>query len=214
MLVPLLIAAVVGYLLGSLPFGYVVACAKGVNIFEVGSKSPGATNVRRTVGKGPGNLVFLLDMLKGIAAAAWPILFFVAYRLEAQVFSLFLAVVGHSCSCFTKFRGGKGVATTAGGFLVLMPFEAAVGAVVWIVLFFSLRYVSLASIAAAIALPVAAFFFDEPQLLKGLAVVIAAFVIMRHRANIGRLLNGTENKFARKSETPARPGDTSPDKPR
>src|SRR5215471_15855679 len=75
MVVPLLIALVVGYLLGSLPFGYLVARAKGVNIFEVGSKSPGATNVRRTLGAGPGNLVFVLDALKGAIATGWPLLF-------------------------------------------------------------------------------------------------------------------------------------------
>src|SRR5438874_3515704 len=76
MLLPLLIAAVVGYLLGALPFGYLVARARGVNIFEVGSKSPGATNVRRSVGSGPGNLVFVLDALKGAIATGWPLIFF------------------------------------------------------------------------------------------------------------------------------------------
>src|SRR3954471_4450717 len=115
MLTPLLLALVVGYLLGSLPFGYLVARAKGVNIFEVGSKSPGATNVRRVLGAGPGNLVFTLDAIKGAAAAWWPL--HVAYgpvladrgvALYAAVVGLLAALLGHSFSCFTKFRGGKG----------------------------------------------------------------------------------------------------------
>src|SRR5687767_15751256 len=111
----LLIAAFVGYLLGSLPFGYLVARAKGVNIFEVGSKNPGATNVRRVLGSGPGNLVFFLDALKGAVATGWPL---VLKRLDAgcecgaelitgmAVAGLVGALLGHSFSCFTKFRGG------------------------------------------------------------------------------------------------------------
>jgi glycerol-3-phosphate acyltransferase PlsY len=126
MLTPILIAAVVGYLLGSLPFGYLVARAKGVNIFEVGSKNPGATNVRRVLGSGPGHLVFALDALKGATATAWS-LFHVQWSTEngaptsfgisfatgqvpeiyAAVAGLVGALIGHSFSIFTHFRGGK-----------------------------------------------------------------------------------------------------------
>src|SRR5687767_14281833 len=126
----LLIAAFVGYLLGSLPFGYLVARSKGVNIFEVGSKNPGATNVRRVLGSGPGNLVFFLDALKGAVATGWPRLYFLWKALafgnsasdatdavSAAVAGLIGALLGHSFSCFTKFRGGKGVATATGGLL-------------------------------------------------------------------------------------------------
>src|ERR1700678_1092524 len=137
MLVPLALAAASGYLLGALPFGYLVARSRGVNIFEVGSGSPGATNVRRVLGRGPGNLVFFLDALKGAPAAALPLLLSRAYLLRPPPASaapaqgvdpaivlgcvgLALAIVGHSFSCFTRFRGGKGVATAAGGLLVLM----------------------------------------------------------------------------------------------
>jgi glycerol-3-phosphate acyltransferase PlsY len=219
-----LIAAVVGYLLGSLPFGYLVAKAKGVNIFEVGSKNPGATNVRRVMGSGPGNLVFFLDALKGMIAA-WPVLWrglgtdalYPAHGMEyivlwtrdssheMAVIGLASALIGHSYSCFTKFRGGKGVATAAGGFLVLMPVPLLIAAAIWVATFYASRYVSLASILAAVALPVAAFFFGQPLLLLGLAAVIAAFVILRHRANIVRLLNGTENKFVKKPAPPQPP---------
>jgi len=202
-LTPLVIAAVVGYLLGSLPFGYLVARAKGVNIFEVGSKSSGATNVRRVLGAGPGNLVFFLDVLKGVAATAIPweeiIKSFFTDReaVSLHIAGLIGALLGHSFSCFTKFRGGKGVATAAGGFLVLLPFETLIAGAVWILAFYASRYVSLASILAAVTLPVATFFLNQSSLLLGLSALIAAFVIIRHRANIVRLLNGTENKFVR-----------------
>src|SRR3954466_13119419 len=120
MLTPLLIALVVGYLLGSLPFGFLVARSKGVNIFEVGSKSPGATNVRRVLGSGPGNLVFALDALKGVLAAGWVGFGYSVHTdgsrtiswsiSESDIFrcaiaGLIGALLGHSFSCFTKFRG-------------------------------------------------------------------------------------------------------------
>src|SRR5476649_1118232 len=119
MVTPLLIAAAAGYLLGSLPFGYLVARAKGVNIFEVGSKNPGATNVRRVLGRWPGNLVLVLDAAKGAAATFAPWGYRVAFRAQAPAldatgyFYLALAglvgaILGHSFSVFTGFRGGKG----------------------------------------------------------------------------------------------------------
>ncbi len=221
MLFPIITAVVLGYLLGSLPFGYLVARQKGINIFEHGSKNPGATNVRRVLGKGPGNLVFFLDLLKGAAAAGWPFLFHhlnsdplavfmgrfeifhASYVSEMGVAGLLAALIGHCFSCFTGFRGGKGVATSVGGVLVLMPLVVAIGVVVWVATFYSSRYVSLASILAALALPISAFFLHCPPLLLGLTVVIAVIVLIRHRANISRLLNGTENRFSKKAKTNA-----------
>jgi acyl phosphate:glycerol-3-phosphate acyltransferase len=210
MLTPLLIALAIGYLLGSLPFGYLVARSKGVNIFEVGSKNPGATNVRRVLGSGPGNLVFFLDALKGALATGLPLLVKWYQGSECEctadevrafaVAGLIGALLGHSFSCFTKFRGGKGVATATGGLLVLMPIALLIGAVVWTVTFYSTRYVSLASILAAVAMPIAAFFLQEPKLLLGLTVLIAVLVVVRHRANIQRLMNGTESKFVKKNK--------------
>ena len=234
MWVPLLIAAIVGYFLGALPFGYLVARSRGINIFEHGSKNPGATNVRRVCGKGPGNLVFFLDALKGAAAAGWSLflarvwqdssssdlvtgestitfaridtlsiggvtIFNSEHAVTMAVVGLVAALIGHSFSCFTKFKGGKGVATATGGFLVLMPLPLLCGLGVWLATFYTTRYVSLASMLAAIALPVAAFFFRQPNLLIGLGTVIAVFVVLRHRANITRLLSGTESKFVKKS---------------
>lgn len=222
MLLPHVVAALVGYFLGSLPFGYLVARAKGVNIFEVGSKNPGATNVRRVLGSGPGNLVFALDALKGAVAASWALLSFttatVRYAVDETalaetgtvtganwtalgVTGLLAALLGHSFSCFTKFRGGKGVATSMGGLIVLMPLATLIAGAAWAAVFFASRYVSLASIAAAVVLVAAAFFLKLSGVLVGVAVAVAAFVILRHRTNIGRLLNGTENRFVKKNAT-------------
>ncbi len=226
MLIPLTIAAVAGYLLGAIPFGWLVARAHGINIFEHGSKSPGATNVKRVLGKKAGNTVFALDAIKGALAAGWPLLverIGVAQMAEtrnavgwtykfldtalltpdtvvpAAVTGLFFAVLGHGFSCFTRFKGGKGVATSAGGFIVLMPLVTLIALGVWLVTFYGSRYVSLASILAAAAMPMAAYFLKEPKLVVILAGVIGAFVIVLHRANIKRLLTGTESRFAKKS---------------
>lgn len=208
MVVPFLIAAVVGYLLGSLPFGYLVARAKGVNIFEVGSKNPGATNVRRVLGHGPGNLVLFLDGAKGAVAAG---LFLIVHRLGPQycpfdangllileITGLSAAILGHSFSCFTGFRGGKSVATAAGGFAVLFPLGMAIALGVFGVTLGVSRYVSLASMLAAAALPFAAFSFKQPSPVISISAVAAAFVIYRHRANLARIRAGTESKIGRK----------------
>jgi glycerol-3-phosphate acyltransferase PlsY len=112
---------------------------------------------------------------------------------------LVAALIGHSFSCFTKFKGGKGVATASGGLIVLMPLPLLAALGVWLATFYSTRFVSLASILSAAALPIAAYFFKQPSLLIGLAAVIAVFVALRHRSNIVRLLNGTETKFVKKS---------------
>jgi glycerol-3-phosphate acyltransferase PlsY len=218
-ILPLLIAIVIGYLLGSLPFGYWVARSKGVNIFEVGSKNPGATNVRRVLGAGPGNLVFVLDALKGALAASWALLRFTGAReqnwefisgrglegvawTELGVVGIVAALVGHSFSCFTHFKGGKGVATSVGGLLVLMPAAVLIAAVAWVAVFYTSRYVSLASLMAAFVLVAAAVFFALPHLLISLSLIVALFVIVRHLANIKRLWHGTEHKFGGKTPSP------------
>lgn len=217
MVTAVLVALSVGYLLGALPFGFLVARARGVNIFEVGSRNPGATNVRRVLGPGPGNLVFALDAGKGALATAWPLLLLgvavaadgsgslrlssawgEAGRLPWGIAGLVGALLGHSFSCFTGFRGGKGVATATGGVLVLMPLAALAAGAVWAATFYTSRYVSLASMLAAVALPVVAWLLGQPAALTGLSSVIALFVIIRHRTNVQRLLAGTESKFVKK----------------
>lgn len=197
---PLLIAAGIGYVLGALPFGYVIARAHGVNIFEVGSKNPGATNVLRVLGKGPGYLAFALDAVKGILATGWPLWCIPPESItSAQIVGLVAAIIGHSFSCFTRFKGGKGVATVAGAFLVMSPWAVLVAFICWVTTFYATRYVSLASIIAAIALPVSSTLLHQPWPVIAMISLIAVFVIYRHRGNIVRLCKGTENKFVRKN---------------
>jgi acyl phosphate:glycerol-3-phosphate acyltransferase len=191
---PLAAAALAGYFLGALPFGYLVAKSRGIDIFKEGSGSSGATNVRRLLGARAGNTVFVLDALKGALAAGWPLYFAFEPKLLGFI-GLIFAMFGHSFSCFAGFRGGKGVATGAGGFLVLLPLPTLISAAVWIGVFFLSRYVSLASICSALALPLAAWVLGRPpSWLTTVSAVVCAFVIWRHRANIGRLLNGTESR--------------------
>jgi len=219
MVLSVLIAGLVGYFLGALPFGYLVARARGVDIFTVGSGNPGATNVRRVLGRGPGNLVFALDALKGAVAAGWPKVWTVLaeraqtaemLHLEADptpfmVAGLVGALLGHSFSCFTRFRGGKGVATGAGGFLVLFPLGALAAAVVWGLTAAITRYVSLASMLGGVGLAAAAWLLEVPTLLRWLCVLVMIFVIVRHRTNVSRLLAGTENRIGQRRDGPATP---------
>ncbi len=203
MILPLVIASVAGYLLGSLPFGVLVARAHGVDIFKVGSGNPGATNVKRSVGKKAGNLVFLLDFLKGALATVWPLLPFVTLGGPAlaeymAVAGMVGAIVGHSYSCFIGFRGGKGVATSIGGLIALCWPVALLGVAVWVVAFYSTRYVSLASILLAASLPGWSWLLGRTPFLNGFFVLLGVFIIVRHRANIQRLLAGTESKFTKK----------------
>lgn len=220
----LLVAAFIGYLLGSLPFGAIVARAHGVDIFKEGSGNPGATNVKRVLGekfgakgKRAGNLVFALDVLKGAIASSWAFLSWttmsVTIDLQNGVGARAIsgddwrllglagvvgAILGHSFSIFTKFKGGKGVATAAGGVLVLMPVSCLIGALVWVITFYTTRYVSLGSILAAVAVPAASWIRGNPLPLNIAITLIGLFVIVRHRENIKRLLAGTENKFVKK----------------
>jgi glycerol-3-phosphate acyltransferase PlsY len=158
------------------------------------------------LGSGPGNTVFVLDASKGALAAGWPLL--VAWQaIRASDFPGILgyvglagALIGHSFSCFTRFKGGKGVATATGGLLVLMPYVSLVSAAIWLTVFYATRYVSLASILAAVSLPVLAYIFNRGALSLWVAGIVGVFVVVRHRANISRLLAGTEKRFDRKKE--------------
>lgn len=196
-LIVALSAAGAGYLIGSLPFGYLVAKANGVDIFSVGSKNPGATNVKRCVGKKAGNIVFLLDAVKGFAATAWPILL-AGESFHYGLVGLVFAVLGHSFSLFTKFRGGKGVATMLGGVVALMYVAALVGVLVWLAVFYTSRYVSLASICLAISLPITNLITGAPATLTWVSLALGLLVVVRHKENIVRLIRGEENKFAKK----------------
>lgn len=219
MLTPLLIAGIIGYILGSLPFGYLVARSRGVNIFEVGSKNPGATNVRRVLGHGAGNVVLFLDALKGAVAAGWALHQYTKFGgTEGASGSTFLnlnvsgeawvtvgvagligALLGHSFSCFTRFKGGKGVATGAGGFFVLFPLGMLMSLILFVITLAVTRYVSLASMLGAVLLPVLAIVLHQSTVLVSVTGAVALFVLLRHRANISRLLAGTESKVGQKA---------------
>jgi glycerol-3-phosphate acyltransferase PlsY len=207
------LAAAAGYVLGALPFAYWVARAKGVDIFKVGSGNAGATNVLRVMGPGPGGLVFFLDGAKGaLAAGLFPLLHrlgpehcpFDAGALELlSTICLVGALLGHSFSCFTGFRGGKSVATAAGGFAVLFPAGAGCALAVFALTLALFRYVALSSMLGAVALAVSSVALGRSGLVIGVACGAAGFVILRHRSNISRLLAGTEVRIGRKTPPPS-----------
>jgi len=192
-----LLVLATGYLLGSIPFSVLVARSAGVDILATGSGNPGATNVLRTMGKIPGYLVFSLDFLKGFTAAFWPVVFQGDSGVYPwlSIIGLTGAILGHSFSLFLKFRGGKGVAATVGGVLAIQPWVILTGILLWLITFFSTRYVSLASIVLGVSLPVSSWFLQDfiGDFLFMLALAI--LILRRHRANIRRLLKGEENRF-------------------
>ncbi len=197
-----LIVALGGYLLGSIPTGYLVAKARGIDIRTVGSKNMGATNVFRTLGKVPGILVLFVDALKGYAASAWLadalLKILNASNSDPQTNHLIAgiaAVLGHNYTCWLQFKGGKGIATTAGVFLALAPVAVGIAIALWIVAFVATRYVSIASILAAVALPTAVWFTQENLALRIIAIILGVLAIYKHRANIQRLRNGTEHRI-------------------
>ena len=192
--VSILLITIIGYFLGAISFAVIIARSKGVDIFKEGSGNPGATNVKRILGKKWGYTVFALDALKGFTAARLPLMFYDDDRLA--VIGLIAAILGHSFSVFLKFRGGKGVATTIGGLLALMCPALLIGLVVWLIIFYTKKVVALASIFFAVSLPISAYFIygtEGPRFYLG--VVLALFIVVRHRSNIIRMFSGKENKF-------------------
>lgn len=193
------LAILAAYLLGAVPFGLLIAKSRGVDIRQVGSKNIGATNVLRSVGKPWGILTFACDALKGYLPAAWfPALAGSAAGWLGMACAL-AAILGHNFPVYLRFQGGKGVATSAGALLGLAPAAMGIGVVVWAALLFAFRYVSLASIVAAAVVPAAGWWlYRATPLLPGFLTALGVLVIVRHRANIQRLLAGTENRFGRK----------------
>ncbi len=241
------VSSVLGYLLGSVPTGYLVGRYYGIDIREHGSKNMGATNVVRVLGKKPGYFVFICDALKGLLAvrlAVWYVyqagqtaseimlrdaaaiggaldphshgedIHLVLAGIDARlagvatlagIIAALACILGHNFPVWLRFKGGKGVATTVGVLLGLMPVAVAITAVVWNVTYFTTRYVSLASLLGAAVLPVSVWFLTMrhgpppgPPWLFYFSLLAAALIFWRHRANIGRLLNGTEARFTRK----------------
>ena len=195
------------YLLGSIPFGFLIAKARGVDIRQVGSGTIGATNVFRCISKPLGILTFILDMGKGYAGCTlipWLAVAAhggatAAHDVPFQVVCGFLTVAGHNWPVFLGFKGGKGIATSAGLLLGLAPAGCGVALLVWIVTFLATRYVSAASITAAVALGVVVWLpfcrSDSGWWFPVMLDILAVLAIWRHRGNIRRLREGTESRF-------------------
>ncbi len=194
----IVILTLFAYLFGAVPFGLLVAKSRGVDIREKGSGNIGATNVFRVIGKGWGVFTFTLDALKGfIPAYLFPRLADVD-PVYGVLFG-FVAIVGHTFPVYLKFKGGKGVATSAGMLLGVAPVAVGVGFFFWVVCLVISRYVSLASIIAAIAVAITVWVEGEKAtIVKVVLTVMSLLVIWLHRANIKRLMNGTENRFGKK----------------
>jgi glycerol-3-phosphate acyltransferase PlsY len=198
------------YFCGALPFGYWAGRLHGIDIRQHGSKNIGATNVLRVLGKKVGIPVFLLDALKGAVPtmlAEW----WMTNRAGADsgtatlvaVLCAAAAVLGHTFTFWLGFKGGKGVATTAGSLLGLAPLALVIGLIAWLITFYFSRYVALASIVAAVVLPITMAALMTVRgtwnyVLLGFGIVMGVLVIVRHRSNIARMLAGTENRFAKK----------------
>ena len=187
--------AFASYLLGSIPTGFLWGKARGIDIRTVGSGNIGATNVMRALGKGSGIAVLLIDAMKGFIPVFFaPRVFPDADRNALQIVCCVFVIAGHNWTCWLKFKGGKGIATSAGALLAFLPYPLLCALGVWLLVFAIGRYVSLASISAAIALPVATWFIERNTTLFGFTAILAAIAIYRHRPNIQRLLAGTENR--------------------
>jgi len=197
------------YLLGSIPFGYVAGKIRGIDIRKIGSGNIGATNVVRVIGKRYGYSVFVLDFLKGFGAVKISMSIATDARPEwasPEIFGIFAAiasVIGHSFPVWLKFRGGKGVATSAGALFGLIPLAALIGIVIWVLVFWFTRYVSVASVVAAATLPLVILIMTRLNQIHGNALFysslgLAAVVMWRHRSNFSGLMHGSEPRFTRK----------------
>lgn len=183
----------VGFIFGSIPFGYLIAKLKGIDIRHYGSKNIGFNNVRRVLGLKYAVPVLILDIAKGLL----PVVFAAQFEVIPIMVGLG-AILGHSFTPWLGFKGGKGVATTIGVMLALIPWSLLVGVVVFIIVALLFAYVSLASIALAISLPISvALLYPQEQLILIITIAIALLIILRHRDNIKRIINGTEPKINR-----------------
>jgi glycerol-3-phosphate acyltransferase PlsY len=181
------------YLLGSIPTGLLLGKLYGIDVRKEGSGNIGATNLYRTVGRKVGIMTLVGDCLKGLV----PVLLARQCGLSAEQVAWvgLAAFCGHVFSVFLRFKGGKGVATALGVFLALAPLAVAIALVIFAGLLLKWRYVSLGSVSAAAAMPLAVALFGGDQSLVAVTLVIAMIVIMRHHENIKRLLTGTESRF-------------------
>lgn len=212
-----LLTALGAYLLGSIPSGYLAGKAKGIDIRTLGSGNIGATNAFRILGKPAGVMVLLADALKGwLAVHFMPLLahhIFPAANWTEQTQELLritaaiVVILGHNYTCWLKFKGGKGIATSAGVLIALVPLTFLAGLVVWIVVCMATRYVSVASISAAAILPLVTWIAHVwlggryTLLMVGITFLMGALAIYKHKPNIVRLMRGTENKVGGKKNS-------------
>ncbi|MCF6149905.1 MAG: glycerol-3-phosphate 1-O-acyltransferase PlsY [Candidatus Kuenenia sp.] len=200
-----ILCPVLSYFIGSIPFGFIVAkLAKDVDIRQVGSGNPGATNVWRVLGKKYGILVFILDMMKGFL----PVFIF-DYITQGQSRTVYTVlcgigvILGHTFPIFLSFKGGKAAATGCGVFIWLAPIPLFISATAWVLTTFISRYVSLGSMVSSIILIICIILINKEPFGSRLpitlfSIFISVFLIIRHKSNIRRIINGTENKIGRK----------------
>lgn len=205
-----LLAAFVGYLLGSFPTGLLIGrwlC--NIDIRQYGSKNIGTTNMFRTLGPKAAGIVLVGDMGKGMLAVAFANWLAGEPQIALGLTGGLAAVLGHNYPIFLKFKGGRGVATAFGVLCLLQPKVVMIVFPVWLVLVLLTRYVSLGSVVAAFVAPLAAWWFDYELPLVIFTTAAAAFVIIRHKENIGRLLAGTESRIKAGSTETLQKGDKS-----
>ncbi len=196
---------VISYLLGATPSGYLVGRACGIDVRAFGSGNIGATNVVRVLGRNAGAAVLAADALKGFVAArcapVWALLMFPssgAWRENLALAGGVAAILGHIYTCWLHFKGGKGIATSGGVVLAWAPAAALTAVATWGVVLALTRYVSLASIVAAIVLPFAVWLWKGSATMTGVMTALSLLAIYKHKANIQRLLHGTENRVGMK----------------
>jgi glycerol-3-phosphate acyltransferase PlsY len=204
-----ILTALVAYLLGSIPTGFLVAKARGVDIRRVGSGNIGATNVFRILGKPAGVFVLLADALKGavaVAATAW---FFCRWfhatpdaKEACEIIAALCAILGHNYTIWLYFKGGKGIATSAGVLAALVPEALLIILTIWIIVVGLTRYVSLGSIAASFTLPFASWLTHKSPTIIAITGAMGVLAIYKHKANIKRLVNGTESRINLKKSHP------------
>ena len=206
-----ILTALGGYLLGSVPAGYLVAKARGIDIRTSGSGNIGATNAMRVLGKPAGIFVMLVDALKGFAACYWlaPFVFNVfapdhiveplELKMRFSIIAGICAVLGHNYTFWLHFKGGKGIATTAGVYLALALWPVFIAVGIFILFIAVTRYVSVGSIMAAITLPAAVWAMMPGNVFLGIVTTaLGALAVYKHRSNIRRLMAGTENRIGQK----------------
>ena len=195
----LLLACLIGYALGSIPFGVYISRAFGIDILKVGSGNIGATNVYRVMGAKAALPVLILDIAKGLIPS---LLALYAFNLtsDGAILAGIFAVIGHCLSPFLGFKGGKGIATTLGAALGVVPYVALSALGVFLVMLAITRYVSLSSIVAMATTLIWGIVFKSTPAQFAIYALLTLFVIYRHRANIGRLLRGEEPKITKEKK--------------